>query len=99
MEYEGVTSRKRSGREGAKPRKRKQFLTQTARSTKPQPLTSIGYENLGSYQFNTKTKSHKFCKSCGSSILIDFRRTEQGEPDPAKDILAVNVRHARVSFI
>lgn len=24
--------------------------------------------------------------------MIDFQRSEQGEPDPAKDILAVNVR-------
>lgn len=53
--------------------------------------SSAGYDNLGSYAFNTKTKSHQFCKSCGSSILIDFLRSEQGETDPAKDILAVNV--------
>jgi hypothetical protein len=59
-------------------------------------LTSIlpGYDNLGSYAFNTKTKSHRFCKSCGSSIMIDFQRPQQGETDPTKDILAVNVRLA-----
>lgn len=51
-----------------------------------------GEDNLGSYAFNTKTKNHRFCKSCGSSILIDFLRSEQGETDPAKDIIAVNVR-------
>lgn len=52
-----------------------------------------GYDNLGSYAFNTKTKSHRFCKSCGTSIMIDFQRNLQGETDPAKDILAVNVRN------
>ena len=52
----------------------------------------IGYDDLGSYAFNTKSKAHKFCKTCGSSILIDFQRSEQGETDPAKDIVAVNVR-------
>jgi hypothetical protein len=51
-----------------------------------------GYDNLGSYAFNTKTKSHMFCKTCGSSIGIDFQRPAQGETDPAKDELAINVR-------
>ncbi|KAE9381601.1 hypothetical protein N431DRAFT_458175 [Stipitochalara longipes BDJ] len=52
-----------------------------------------GYDNLGSHVFNTKTKPHKFCKTCGSSILADFERIKQGETDdPAGDILAVNVR-------
>ena len=54
-------------------------------------LLNAGYDNLGSYAFNTKTKSHRFCKSCGTSIMIDFQRNLQGETDPAKDILAVNV--------
>jgi len=52
-----------------------------------------GYENLTSYTFNTCTRFHKFCKTCGSSILIDFRLAEQGETDPRKDILALNVRN------
>jgi len=52
-----------------------------------------GYDNLGSHVFNTKTKPHKFCKTCGSSILADFERIKQGETtDPARDILAVNAR-------
>lgn len=42
--------------------------------------------------FNTKTKPHKFCKACGSSILADFERNKLGETDDlAGDILAVNV--------
>ncbi|KAN0122377.1 centromere protein V [Hyaloscypha variabilis] len=52
-----------------------------------------GYDNLSSYVFHTKTKSHKFCKTCGSSILADFEVFKQGQTvDPARDILAVNVR-------
>jgi hypothetical protein len=52
----------------------------------------LGYKNLGSHVFNTKTKPHKFCKSCGSSILVDFERIKLGETDdPARDVLTVNV--------
>lgn len=53
---------------------------------------SLGYDNLSSYVFHTKTKSHKFCKTCGSSILADFEVFKQGQTvEPARDILAVNV--------
>jgi len=51
-----------------------------------------GYDNLGSYKFNTKTKAHVFCKTCGTSVGIDFLRAEQGEPDPAKDTFGINIR-------
>lgn len=46
---------------------------------------------MSEYRFNTHTKAHKFCKNCGSSLLIDFRLGKQGEGDWRKDILAVNV--------
>ncbi len=36
-----------------------------------------GYENLSSYEFNTKTRSHKFCKACGSSILVGFEQISE----------------------
>lgn len=46
----------------------------------------LGFETLGEYRFNTKLKIHKFCKNCGTSILIDFNGM-----DPDGDTLAVNV--------
>ncbi|TAQ90482.1 hypothetical protein B7494_g1170 [Chlorociboria aeruginascens] len=52
--------------------------------------TTLGYENLAQYKFNRQKVVHKFCKSCGSSILIDFRNAEQGETDPRKEILGIN---------
>lgn len=40
-----------------------------------------------------KQKIHKFCKTCGSSILIDFRKIELGITDnPEEDTLAINVK-------
>ncbi|PQE27122.1 glutathione-dependent formaldehyde-activating enzyme protein [Rutstroemia sp. NJR-2017a WRK4] len=48
--------------------------------------------NLSSYRFGSKAHAHKFCKNCGSSMMIDLR-TEHKEPDPRKDIVAVNIRH------
>ena len=39
-----------------------------------------------------KNKVHKFCKTCGSSIMIDPRKLELGLTDtPEEDTLAVNV--------
>jgi hypothetical protein len=43
------------------------------------------------YYFGTKKKAHKFCKTCGTSILIDFKRNEYGVTDSEMDQLAVNV--------
>lgn len=51
----------------------------------------IGYDNMTEYYFGMKKKAHKFCKTCGTSILIDFKRNEYGVTDPEKDKLAVNV--------
>jgi hypothetical protein len=31
-----------------------------------------GYDHLSTYRFGKKRVSHKFCPSCGSSILVDF---------------------------
>jgi hypothetical protein len=44
-----------------------------------------GFDHLRSYFFGTKTREHKFCPTCGSSILIDFNRIE------GKDGFGINV--------
>ena len=44
-----------------------------------------GYDTLKDYRFGKKKLDHKFCPSCGSSILIDFH---------LPDKLAVNVCEA-----
>ncbi|CZT01551.1 uncharacterized protein RCO7_02131 [Rhynchosporium graminicola] len=51
-----------------------------------------GFESLGEDKFNTKLKTHKFCKTCGTSILIDFNGTVPAKRDTDHDILAINVR-------
>lgn len=35
------------------------------------------YEELGSYAFASQTLVHKFCRTCGTSLLIDFGRAEE----------------------
>lgn len=37
---------------------------------------SSGFENLGAYLFGEKNKPHRFCKTCGTSILIDFSNSK-----------------------
>jgi len=49
-----------------------------------------GFEQLHSYNFGSKKRPHKFCPTCGSSILIDFKRVEGWS-----DKLAINVRMIR----
>lgn len=62
---------------------------QCARTLSPH-CTSYG--NLAEYYFGAQKKAHKFCKTCGSSVLTDFKQTESGEEDPPNYILAMNVR-------
>jgi hypothetical protein len=67
-------------------------LLLTSQNTIHSLYVSTGYDNLGVHTFNTKKALHKFCKTCGSSILADFDRVNHGDTeDPARDILAVNV--------
>lgn len=51
-----------------------------------------GFDHLRSYFFGKKQKPHKFCPTCGSSILIDFNGTHK-----SRDVLAMNVRIASAS--
>ena len=48
-----------------------------------------GYDHLRLYFFGTKTRAHKFCPTCGSSILIDFSGT--GRDDIAINVSANNI--------
>jgi hypothetical protein len=48
----------------------------------------VGYENLKDYFFGPMKKAHKFCQTCGSSVMIDFLR-ESG--DTRGDVVAMNV--------
>ena len=45
-----------------------------------------GYDHLRPYAFGTKKRTHKFCPTCGSSILIDFNGILEG-----RDALGLNV--------
>jgi hypothetical protein len=54
-------------------------------------LIQIGYDNMTEYYFGNKKKAHKFCKTCGTSILIHFKRNEYAVTGPEEDQLAVNV--------
>lgn len=47
-----------------------------------------GFDELGSYRFYGQTRAHMFCKTCGTSLLIDFDK--MGE-ELTKHV-AVNVR-------
>jgi hypothetical protein len=44
-----------------------------------------GYEKLVAYRCASKTKDHKFCPCCGSSMILDFNGTH------ARDIIGLNV--------
>jgi hypothetical protein len=46
------------------------------------------YEELGSYAFASQTLVHKFCRTCGTSLLIDFGRAEE---EGVREHYAVNV--------
>jgi hypothetical protein len=41
-----------------------------------------GYDHMVSYFFGDKQGAHKFCPTCGSSVLVDFK---------GEDVLALNV--------
>src|ERR1700685_2822720 len=48
-----------------------------------------GYDHLSSYAFGHKRVSHKFCPTCGNSVMIDLLSM----PGPmGPDQLAINVR-------
>lgn len=46
------------------------------------------YDELETYTFGDKTRLHKFCRECGTSLLIEFGEVEDGVVRP---LLAVNI--------
>ena len=46
-----------------------------------------GYDTLKDYEFATRTRDHKFCPACGSSLLIDFRG--KGRSDMALNVKGI----------
>lgn len=53
-----------------------------------------GWDTLTNYRFNTKSVDHKFCPTCGSSLVMDphcfYNKLEGFETAP--DIVGLNVR-------
>jgi hypothetical protein len=47
-----------------------------------------GTDNMSAYFFGAKTKPHRFCKTCGTSILIDF---SESSIEHERSMIAVNV--------
>ncbi|KAB8217862.1 Mss4-like protein [Aspergillus novoparasiticus] len=35
-----------------------------------------GEDQLAEYRFGNRTKPHKFCPNCGTSVLIDFKESQ-----------------------
>ena len=51
---------------------------------------------LKSYYFGQKTKPHKFCEGCGSSVLIDFKDAKH---EKEREFLALNVSDMSYLFV
>jgi hypothetical protein len=51
-----------------------------------------GYDHLSTYAFGTKMVSHKFCPTCGSSVMIDCN----GYGHAGLDKLSMNVRKVNI---
>ncbi|KAI1501131.1 glutathione-dependent formaldehyde-activating, GFA [Biscogniauxia marginata] len=50
---------------------------------------SSGEQHLSSYRFGNKKKPHKFCPTCGTSILIDFAECDR---EIERQVTAINIR-------
>ncbi|KAL7619899.1 hypothetical protein AAE478_010446 [Parahypoxylon ruwenzoriense] len=50
---------------------------------------SSGEQHMSSYRFGSKKKSHKFCPTCGTSILIDFAECDR---EVERQVTAINIR-------
>ncbi|KAL0260749.1 hypothetical protein SLS55_004439 [Diplodia seriata] len=50
---------------------------------------SSGEDELSAYRFGNRKKPHKFCRVCGTSILIDFSEADR---EDEREVTAVNIR-------
>ncbi|KAB2570862.1 Centromere protein V [Lasiodiplodia theobromae] len=50
---------------------------------------SSGEDDLSAYRFGNQKKPHKFCRVCGTSILIDFSEADR---EVEREVTAVNIR-------
>jgi hypothetical protein len=57
-------------------------------SLRDRVVFSTGEDNLKTHTFGNKRNLHKFCGTCGSSVLFDPRLAELGD---APDLLGINV--------
>ncbi|KAI3329883.1 glutathione-dependent formaldehyde-activating, GFA [Ustulina deusta] len=48
-----------------------------------------GEFHMASYRFGNEKKRHKFCPTCGTSILIDFSGSDR---DIEREVTAINIR-------
>jgi hypothetical protein len=51
-----------------------------------------GEDTMSSYRFGLENKPHRFCPTCGTSILIDFKNSDV---ERQRQYLAVNVSPLR----
>jgi hypothetical protein len=49
-----------------------------------------GYDKLANYQFGNKLRTHFFCPTCGSSLMVDLGETRRSAD--LKPLWAINVR-------
>ena len=52
-----------------------------------------GFEELGSYRFASETRAHKFCRTCGTSLIIDFDKVDASY----RQHVALNVRRSEAA--
>ncbi|KAI0107629.1 glutathione-dependent formaldehyde-activating, GFA [Hypoxylon sp. NC0597] len=51
-----------------------------------------GLDELSSYCFGKSLKYHRFCSKCGTSVLIDFSKSDW---DLEREVVAINIRTFR----
>ncbi|RAQ58700.1 hypothetical protein COH20_005900 [Aspergillus flavus] len=47
-----------------------------------------GEDQLAEYRFGNRTKPHKFCPNCGTSVLIDFKESQF---EKEREMMAINI--------